>query len=254
MTRRAVSFVEVKALNDEQRVLEGWATRPETDRVGDIVESRGARFKLPLPLLLDHDHTAAVGEVIHAVVSDAGIRFKAKIAKLTEPGAVKELTDRAWHLASSGLRKAVSIGFRPLDAEPLSDGGWRYRSWEWYELSMVTVPALASASIDQVKAFDRDLRRKSDSGRVVYLDRPSTRVVKLDSPAGLLRPEQHSTVAGAMTKASETFEADLERLEAIQKLGSANALLIDSMTAGAKATDAELATLRERIARLERRN
>ena len=167
---RVVSHLQLKALDTEQRILEGWASKPESDRMGDIVESRGAVYKLPIPLLMDHDHRAACGEVFEATVTDAGIRFKAKIAKIAEPGPIKDLCDSAWSAAKAGLRRAVSIGFRALDMEPLRDGGWRFKQWEWHELSLVTVPACAGASIDQIKSIDRDLRHKSTGGgRVVRL-------------------------------------------------------------------------------------
>ncbi|MGX7952427.1 HK97 family phage prohead protease [Tsuneonella sp. HG249] len=180
---RAYSFLEIKALDADQRIIEGWATKPEPDRVGDIVESKGASFRLPLPLLMDHDHTAAVGDVFDATVSDRGIRFKAKIARVTEPGAIKDLCDSAWSAAKAGLRRAVSIGFRPLDMEPLPSGGMRFRKWDWYELSMVSVPALASATIDQVKAFDRaQLRKATQPRRVIQLTDSDYRAAGLTPP------------------------------------------------------------------------
>src|SRR5690606_1908837 len=118
-----------------------------------------------------------------AKVSDVGIRFKAKIAKIAEGGALKDLCDSAWSAAKAGLRRAVSIGFRPLDAEPLPNGGTRFKRWDWYELSMVSVPCAPGATIDSIKSFDRDLIRRASKGRVVRLDKPRAhRVVKLDMP------------------------------------------------------------------------
>jgi hypothetical protein len=49
--RRAYSTFKVKTFDEEQRIIEGVATTPTTDRVGDIVEPRGAKFKLPFPAL-----------------------------------------------------------------------------------------------------------------------------------------------------------------------------------------------------------
>jgi phage head maturation protease len=257
MSRHAVSFLELKALDAEQRTIEGWATRPETDRVGDIVESKGAVYRLPLPLLMDHDHSSAVGEVISATVSEAGIRFKAKIAKIAEPGPIKDLCDSAWSAAKAGLRRAVSIGFRPLKAEPLPNGGTRFLSWDWYELSMVAVPALATATIDQVKAFDRDLRRKAGRGRVVRLDDQSGshRVVRLADPVrakSSLSPSNKATpIADAVDAELAKLEEAETRMKAIKELGFADALAIGSVGAIARTTDAELATIRARLKALE---
>src|SRR5690625_4364319 len=101
----------INAVHDEARLIEGWATRPEKDRVGDIVVPTGVEYKLPLPFLLDHDHSQAVGEVDHVDVSDEGIKFRAHIKKIDEPGPVKDLVDKAWQLVRHGLRRSVSIGF-----------------------------------------------------------------------------------------------------------------------------------------------
>jgi hypothetical protein len=51
---RAYSLLEVKAVDDAARVIRGVATTPTPDRVGDIVEPLGVRFKNPLPLLHQH--------------------------------------------------------------------------------------------------------------------------------------------------------------------------------------------------------
>lgn len=154
---KATIDLSIKAVNDDQRLLEGWATRPEEDRVGDVVLPKGVVYKLPLPFLLDHDHRQAVGEVDRVEVSDKGIRFWAHIKKIAEDGDVKELCDAAWALIRNGLRKSVSIGFRPLDIEQIPNSyGILVKKWEWYELSAVTVPALASASITSVKNFVQD--------------------------------------------------------------------------------------------------
>lgn len=151
MNRASISLA-IKNLDEDSRLLEGWATRPEEDRVGDIVLPKGAIFKLPLPFLLDHDHRKAVGEVDRVEVTSKGIKFWAHIKKIAEPGEVKDMCDSAWALVRSGLRRSVSIGFRALDVEPRGRG-LKIKSWEWLELSAVTVPALSSASITSIKDF-----------------------------------------------------------------------------------------------------
>lgn len=115
--------VTIRALGgDEERRIEGWATKPQEDRLGDVVDPEGVVYRLPLPFLLDHDHEKCVGEVDRVTVSSAGIRFSAKIAKVDEPGSVKDACDAAWHMIRAGLRKAVSIGFRALEREPADRG------------------------------------------------------------------------------------------------------------------------------------
>jgi HK97 family phage prohead protease len=152
MNRALVRF-EIKSLDDDKRLIEGWATTPEVDRMGDIVLPKGAEYELPIPFLLDHDHAQVVGEVDKVEVSDKGIRFWAHVKKITEEGEAKSLCDKAWSFIRNGLRKAVSIGFRPLDFDVLPTGGLKFTSWEWYELSAVGIPAQPGARITGRKSY-----------------------------------------------------------------------------------------------------
>jgi hypothetical protein len=43
--------------------------------------------------------------------------------------------------------RAVSIGFEPIDAKPIKDGGLRYERWKLLELSVVSVPANPNATV-----------------------------------------------------------------------------------------------------------
>lgn len=149
---RVFSSLTIRTVSEDERIIEGIASTPRTDRQSDIVESLGAAYELPIPFLLDHDHLSAVGEVEMALVTATGIKFRARIKKIAEPGPVKDLCDKAWALLKSGLRKFVSIGFRPLDAEPMANGGLRFLSWEWLELSACAVPANPDARITGLKA------------------------------------------------------------------------------------------------------
>ncbi len=152
---RAFSQLQIRSIREDERLIEGWATTPQPDRMDDVVEPRGALFKLPIPLLLDHNHAEAVGEVESAEVTAQGIRFIARVKKISEPGAAKDLVDRGWSLIKNGLRRSVSIGFRPLKQERIEGGGYRFTSWEWLELSAVSVPAQPGATITGVKAYRR---------------------------------------------------------------------------------------------------
>lgn len=48
---RAYSMLTIKAIDEDQRMITGLATTPETDRMGDIVESEGATYAKEIPLL-----------------------------------------------------------------------------------------------------------------------------------------------------------------------------------------------------------
>jgi hypothetical protein len=173
---RAFSRITIKSVDEDRRELEGWASTPSTDRQNDQLLPEGAKFELPLPLLLDHDHTKVCGEVYRAEVSKAGIRFWARVKKIAEPGAAKDFVDYCWALIKNSLRPVVSVGFRPLTYEIIEGGGLRFLTWEWYELSACAVAAQPEAKITATKAT------RGDRSTVVRLSATpkSDRVVRLN--------------------------------------------------------------------------
>jgi HK97 family phage major capsid protein/HK97 family phage prohead protease len=154
---RAYTLLTIKAVDDDQRVIEGIASTPSPDRMGDIVEPMGAKFKLPMPLLWQHDARSPVGHVEFAKPNKDGIPFKARVFATDTAGKVKERLDEAWESVKLGLVRAVSIGFTINAYEILKEGGWRINEWEWLELSLVTIPANADATIDRIKSIDAEL-------------------------------------------------------------------------------------------------
>lgn len=158
--KRAYSVLEIKGMDEGERVIEGIATTPETDRMGDVVEPKGATFKLPIPLLWSHDSTQPIGHVERAKVTPQGIEVWARIVKVNDAGRLKERLDEAWHSIKSGLVRGLSIGFRPIDTEPIKGTfGLKFTAWEWLELSTVVVPANSDASITAIKSADFNARR-----------------------------------------------------------------------------------------------
>lgn len=120
------------------------ATTPTPDRAGDVVLPEGVRFELPMPLLFMHRHGEPVGVVRSAKTDAAGITIKAEIVE----GARQ--ADEVWTLVEAGALGAVSIGFRPLESEPLESGGLKFTRWEWLETSIVSIPANRDARISAI--------------------------------------------------------------------------------------------------------
>lgn len=152
---RAYSTLTVKGLSDDQRTFEGVASTPELDTQSDRMDPHGAKYSLPLPLLWAHDAKAPVGHVTHATVSDAGIKIKAHIVRVPEPGTLRDRLDECWHSVKHGLVRGLSIGFQPLDFEPIRGSrGKHIKSWNWRELSCVVMPANESCTVLAVKRAD----------------------------------------------------------------------------------------------------
>jgi len=146
---RAFSTLEIKGIDDDSGTITGIASTPATDRMDDVVMPEGAKFQLPIPLLWQHDHGDPIGHVTEATVTAKGIEIVAKVSR----GVTAEI-DKYWALIKSGLVRGLSIGFRGLEVEQI-EGTWgvRFNEWEWLELSAVTIPANAEASIATVKEY-----------------------------------------------------------------------------------------------------
>lgn len=158
---RAYSLLDVKSVREEERTIEGIASTPTPDRMSDVVEPMGAKFALPMPLLWQHNHDEPIGHVEFAKPTKDGIPFKARLADPDkfESETLKERLRLAWDSIRGGLVRAVSIGFRPLEYSFIENGGVRFTEWEWMELSAVTIPANAEATITNIKSFDAEARK-----------------------------------------------------------------------------------------------
>lgn len=155
MEHRAYSTFEVKAVHEDERVIEGIASTPTPDRQGDIMEPKGAQYTLPIPLLWQHDQKQPIGQVTHAKVSPDGISITARFATITEPGRLKDRVDEAWQSVKFGLVRGLSIGWSPIEAAFNKEtGGLHVHKWIWGELSAVTIPANLQASITRIKELD----------------------------------------------------------------------------------------------------
>ncbi len=180
---RAYSILEVKAFDDDAREITGMATTPEPDRMGDIVDPMGAKFAVELPLLWQHRHDSPVGTVKFGKPTKNGIPFRASVAKIENAGQLKDMVDMAWDAVKAKLVRGVSIGFRALEYAFMENGGIRFTEVEIYELSLVTIPANASATIQTIKAMDTAGRTKSASLGVPLVKVAPTPVAKPEGGA-----------------------------------------------------------------------
>lgn len=216
---RAYSLLEIKAVDDDARVITGIATTPSPDRMDDVVEPKGAQFKLPIPFLWQHNHDQPVGHVTKATVTAAGIEVTVELAKVDEPGALKDRLDEAWQSIKAKLVRGLSIGFSPIESANI-DGSWgrRFLKWEWLELSAVTVPANSDASIQTIKSIDREQRAATGTTAL-----PVVRI----TPAGASAP---------ITKSAKPEEGDMniqEQIKSFESTRSAKAARLEEIMAKA---------------------
>ncbi len=189
MMQRAYSTITIKSISEDERIIEGIASTPSPDSYEDIVEPRGATYKLPLPFLKQHSSMEPIGHVISAKVSDEGITVRVKIAKVNEPASLKERLDVAWAEIKSGLVRGLSIGFSPIEwSEIKGTYGLRYTKWTWRELSSVTIPANADASIIAIKSADQAARRATHGAPSARFVRPNAGKSGSPDASGIKQP------------------------------------------------------------------
>ncbi len=184
MDYEQLTGITVKSIDEEQRRITGVATTIAPDRDDDVVEPMGAKFALPIPFLWQHDRNQPIGEVISATVTEKGIEVEVQIARIEEPGRLKGRIDEAWQAIKSGLVKGLSIGFKGLDAERLKGSkGIRYKTWDWRELSAVTLPANLAAGITSIKQIsEADEAKETPVGESAV---NKTSFVKLNPTSGI---------------------------------------------------------------------
>jgi HK97 family phage major capsid protein/HK97 family phage prohead protease len=238
--RRAYSTFEVKAIDDDERVIEGIASTPSADRIGDVMEPKGAKFTLPLPLLWQHDQQQPIGEVFDSKVSGDGIRIKARFAKLTEPGRLKDRLDEAWQSVRAKLVRGLSIGWTPIEAAFNKEtGGLHVLEWHWAELSVVTIPMNVEATILKIKELDLAASGRHTPGASGTL--PIVRAVKA-APA--------MNVAEQITSFESKRAASVARMTALMT-DSAGATLDDKQTEEYTNLEREVAAIDAHLPRLK---
>ena len=227
---RAYGVLEVKAVNDEQRVIEGIATSPAPDRLGDIIEPLGVTYKNPLPLLWQHHKDQPIGQVRFDKPTKDGITFRAKMPNVEEPGKLKDRIDEAWQSVKLGLVRGVSIGFRSLDMSFMDDGGIRFLETEVLELSLVTIPANADATIQTIKSFDE--KQRAASGQSLPIDQQQSPGVsgkaKPTRAKEAIKMSKHMTIAEQLSAFEAKRAAHAARMAEIMNKCAEDCSTLDS--------------------------
>jgi len=253
---RAYSILNVKSIDSEKRQIMGMATTPTPDRMGDIIEPKGVEFKNPLKLLWQHKHDQPIGEVIFKKATDDGIEFSAKLAQTDTPGNLKNRLDEAWESVKLGLVSAVSIGFRPKEYAFIKEtDGIHFTKTEVFELSLVTIPANAEATITAIRSLDQPLLAASGKSAADDADRPKRPGVTGEKPAAKPRAQEPKmkTIQEQITAFENTRAAKAARQKELmdtaseknETLTDAESEEYDTLDADVKKIDSHLKRLRD---------
>lgn len=154
--RKDIGRIVAKAAGLGPRQILGIISTENPDRMGDIVVAAGGDLKAYRRnnvVLGDHDRCVAIG---NAEVEIKNNRVEALIT--FAPEGASEAADTYCSLVKSGVIKGLSIGFLPIEQEPLKGGGYKIKRWELLEISCCSIPANSEAVV----------LRRSLSGRGVF--------------------------------------------------------------------------------------
>lgn len=119
-----------------------------TDRMGDVVSVNGwvlANFKKNPIALFGHSSSFPIGTWENIRVEGKKLVARLKLAQKGTSARIDELIS----LVEQGILRAVSVGFDPLESEPIDPkrpyDGRRYTKQELLESSLVSVPANPAA-------------------------------------------------------------------------------------------------------------
>lgn len=242
---RAYSILDIKSVDREQRVITGIASTPTPDRGGDVMDPAGAEFSLPLPFLWFHDARDPIGEVFAADVRPDGIYIQAKVSRVDKPGRLKTLVDEAWaaFTADPPLVRGLSIGWNEKESIPLPGGLRRVIKWLWGELSAVTIPMNAEASILSVKQFDSAATGHHAPGDTGSL--PVVRAVKAAPAMNTIQEQISSFENTRAAKAARMTAIMTASAEAGTTLDAAQSEEYDTLKAEVSSVDGHLTRLRD---------
>jgi HK97 family phage prohead protease len=222
MLQRAWSQFTVKGMDDKRRRFSGIASTPSTDRMGDVVEPKGAQFKLPIPFLWQHDSKDPIGWITAAKVTDKGIEVEGEVANVDEAGPLRDRLLTAWQMLKAGIVRGLSVGFNASESEPIKGTyGLRFKKWEWLELSAVTIAANQDASILAIKSIDTALQ--AASGRTQSDPTPAVVGTKQPAPnGGFFVSQPQSKQVKTISELRTERETKAARMGELMQLRKAN--------------------------------
>lgn len=208
LVNRVWSTLDIKSIDEEQRIIEGVASTPSTDLMDDVVDPMGGEYTVPMPFMMDHGANGSddsVGHVIWAQPSAKGIPVRIQILR----SPILPALDRAWEKIKLKLVNGLSIGFAPIEYEPIKGTyGYLYKKWRWLELSGVVIAANPDCSITSIKSFD--LARRAASGH---------------TPGGAVRltPPPGASGHSVQTNKDPNMKSIAEQIAALEAKRAANA-------------------------------
>ncbi len=200
MENKFYSLLDVKSIDDTQRIIKGIATDVSPDHVGDRIDLQGIELTgATVPLLIQHDHNLPIGTVTDLQPTAKGLMMTAKLPTKVDSPELQKRIDTAYSEIKEGLRTGLSIGFIGLDWDYLADDTRLFTKIKLLEISVVTIGCNPRAGITEVKRLaHQSANRKPKSSHVTVKLGSSSKAVPLLAPLTLTKALEHDIVRAAM--------------------------------------------------------
>lgn len=137
----------------------------EIDRAGDQIEQSGISWREYLMnpvVLLNHDISKPIARTTQIGIEDGNLTATFEFP----PPGTSAIADEALGLIKANVLSAISVGFDPIETEPMNAmnprGPQRYKRITLLECSVVAVPCNAHALVVQrAKGYSRSATRSS---------------------------------------------------------------------------------------------
>ena len=171
-----------KVLDEEQRIIEGYATTETVDREGEVVTRKAIQEALEeykaFPTIRYMHERRPIGRAIDMKLDHRGLYVKAKIFKGPRDA------DEAWSLIKQGGLMAFSIGGRVLEARSVFDKTLnrhirKITKMQLLEISLVDIPANPETLIQVLRKSlggieTQEDMQKEDSCKARYVNPDGT--------------------------------------------------------------------------------
>ena len=145
---RKLIRAQITALGDDE--VEVVMSTSALARDGHVLLPQGCQlenYRANQIVLWSHDPDAPIGNAEDITVSNDQITARIRFA----PEGISAKADEIRGLMKAGVIRAVSVGFDPIEGEPIDArkprAGQRFTSWELLELSAVSVPSDVGATV-----------------------------------------------------------------------------------------------------------
>lgn len=200
------------------------------DRYGDVVEPDGwdlKWFKKNPIALFGHSSADPIGVWENVRVESGKLLARLAFAAAGTSARIDELRS----LVEQKILRAVSVGFRPLDADPIDPsrpyGPQRYKKHELLEASLVSVPANPAAL-----ALAKSLKISTETLSLAFGEQAEARLRDMSNgeQAANPTPPERSKTMKTLSQRIEDLQSDLNtRRDALSGLTSADTLDTDAI-------------------------